>query len=642
MDGRNVGREFVGVSPCPNCFPKGSLVLTDNGLIPIEQIKNKNIKVLTTDNHFHNILLFHKNDYSGDLIEYYAYGMIKPLKCTPDHKLFVAEIIKGKHLNGYVEKQNECKNTRGYQTWLSGKLEAKELIGNSFSKSNIWIELPDIKPLFNKKIEDAFFLGLYCAEGIIHHNRTITFCLNKTTKIKSVNKIKEYYPYAKIYESKQSDKTLNVSVNNVKLIDRFKSLGRGCENKVVPPEILFNSNEESIAYFLEGVLSDGHFRKDGHVALTTTSMHLALQVSILLRRLKYHASINTYVPKKNNKKENCVVGFSLHEEKRHPNIRYINGKWYGKLKNAERKRKIKCKVYNLTIDKNHSYCVNGSMVKNCGDSRYHWGIHIEQKFGSCFKCKNYFHPIRTVAYYGHMKFEDAVKYLMNYAEDGLDVVQRVEQILKKGEREDTYIPLKKDPLPEGTFSITFDYIKRNRFLYKLMKEKKLYYWDIKNYDIRMAGSKSKFNGYLVFPVYLNGRIVSWQGRKILSKRYHNPENLGSYLYYDSNSIKDKPLILVEGIFDFIRIDSYLKIHYNNKINVTTGMVKMLSRYQIHRLVHLNPSRLIVMFDGDSWFDYNRIKNEVPFDVDYVILPKDKDPNMLSWNEIKTLLNPVIK
>jgi hypothetical protein len=100
--------------------------------------------------------------------------------------------------------------------------------------------------------------------------------------------------------------------------------------------------------------------------------------------------------------------------------------------------------------------------------------------------------------------------------------------------------------------------------------------------------------------------------------------------------------LVEGIFDFIRIDSYLKIHYNNRINVTTGMVKMLSRYQVHRLVHLNPSRLIVMFDGDSWFDYNRIKNEVPFDVDYVILPKNKDPNMLSWKEIKRILNPVIK
>ena len=106
-------------------------------------------------------------------------------------------------------------------------------------------------------------------------------------------------------------------------------------------------------------------------------------------------------------------------------------------------------------------------------------------------------------------------------------------------------------------------------------------------------------------------------------------------------MKNKPLILVEGIFDFIRIDSYIRIHYNN-INVTTGMVKMISRNQIKRLIHLNPSRLITMFDGDSWFDYRRIKNEIPFDVDHVILPKDKDPNMLSWEEMKHILNPVIQ
>jgi len=47
------------------------------------------------------------------------------------------------------------------------------------------------------------------------------------------------------------------------------------------------------------------------------------------------------------------------------------------------------------------------------------------------------------------------------------------------------------------------------------------------------------------------------------------------------------------------------------------------------MVEKQPKRLIVILDADSWFDYNRIKNEIPFDVDYVILPKESDPNSMT-------------
>ena len=47
-----------------------------------------------------------------------------------------------------------------------------------------------------------------------------------------------------------------------------------------------------------------------------------------------------------------------------------------------------------------------------------------------------------------------------------------------------------------------------------------------------------------------------------------------------------------------------------------------------------------MFDNDSWFDYDRIKQEVPVDVDFSILPKGKDPNDLSWPELHNVFKEI--
>ena len=48
-----------------------------------------------------------------------------------------------------------------------------------------------------------------------------------------------------------------------------------------------------------------------------------------------------------------------------------------------------------------------------------------------------------------------------------------------------------------------------------------------------------------------------------------------------------------------------------------------------------------MYDNDSWFDYWRIRNNMPFDVEFIILPKRKDPNDLTWNEMKTIFKKEI-
>jgi hypothetical protein len=277
----------------------------------------------------------------------------------------------------------------------------------------------------------------------------------------------------------------------------------------------------------------------------------------------------------------------------------------------------------------------------CGDSRNHWGININGKFGTCFKCKEYMSTFRLISYYGRMNFEEVKEYLLDKEEYKKDFVQQVEEIIKEKKKEKKYIPPKKDPLPTDTYPITYKLLKRNKWIKKFFKERKLHLWHINRYDLKIGGRNSGHEGSIIWPVYLRNKIVSWQARSIVSKWYHNPENLGTYLCYEDRILKNKPLILVEGFLDYTRIDSFIRIYYNNNISVTTGFVKMISNKQIKRIINCNPSKIIVIYDNDSWFDYKRIKESVPMDVDFAILPFKKDPNDLSWSELHSMFNKEI-
>ena len=76
------------------------------------------------------------------------------------------------------------------------------------------------------------------------------------------------------------------------------------------------------------------------------------------------------------------------------------------------------------------------------------------------------------------------------------------------------------------------------------------------------------------------------------------------------------------------------------MTVTTGFAKVISKKQIQRIISCKPSKVIVMYDNDSWFDYDRIRKEIPVDVDFTILPKGKDPNDLSWLELHSVFEEI--
>lgn len=273
---------------------------------------------------------------------------------------------------------------------------------------------------------------------------------------------------------------------------------------------------------------------------------------------------------------------------------------------------------------------------NCGDSRNHFGIHKERKYGSCFICKCYAGPLKLISHYGHMGIEDAFKYLIYGTEDTRDVEERVLEIIKgdsiyvKEENVLTDV----DKLPEEFRPISKFDLKRNKTLRQFLTERHIRTLDIPKYDLHVHGNE------ILWPIKLQNRNVSYQKRNYRFKRYHTPTNLQNYLYGMDDIQSNQPLILVEGFFDYTRINNFIRANKLD-VSVTTGMLKSISGIQVERIINCNPSGVIVMFDNDSWFDYYRVRNVLPFNVDYVILPKGKDPNMLTWKEMETIFEKEI-
>ena len=272
---------------------------------------------------------------------------------------------------------------------------------------------------------------------------------------------------------------------------------------------------------------------------------------------------------------------------------------------------------------------------NCNKGNFHFGIHKKQLFGSCLVCKVFYSPIKIVSIFKKINIKEAFDYLVENNEYELDVEQKVKQILKPNKKVSEYYFRGMDDLPENK-QITSEVLSKNPLLKRFLKERKVKPWEIAKHDLRI-GIKANKNK-IIFPVYVNGKIVSYQWRRIDKKQYHFPLNLSHYLLWEDDISKSKICLLVEGILDAIHLKSFVDMFYPNKFSVTTGFTKSVSKNQIKLLIEKQPKRLIVILDSDSWFDYNRIKNEIPFDVDYVILPKEADPNSMSF----TQLNKVFK
>lgn len=131
---------------------------------------------------------------------------------------------------------------------------------------------------------------------------------------------------------------------------------------------------------------------------------------------------------------------------------------------------------------------------------------------------------------------------------------------------------------------------------------------IRKYRIGFA-TKGKYEGCAIFPIFMNGQCVAWQGRRVLfaseeDNKYINPteEECGTdmrnviFNYDNICERKDTPLVIMEGVFDVLC----------SKLNGIALLGKTISDEQIAKLAEKNVRYIDVLLDYDAIKDAKKL------------------------------------
>ncbi|CAN5759923.1 hypothetical protein BH20ACI4_BH20ACI4_20860 [soil metagenome] len=127
------------VTDPPYCLTAGTLILTESGYRPIEEIKIGE-RVLSHENRFVRVTRTFERDYEGDLWRVYVTGANRPLEITPEHPIYAMKTADCPYnfrycrpTCSYLAQQGHCRHQQfeNYQAeWICPTdLKAFDLIG---------------------------------------------------------------------------------------------------------------------------------------------------------------------------------------------------------------------------------------------------------------------------------------------------------------------------------------------------------------------------------------------------------------------------------------------------------------------------------------------------------------------------------
>ena len=269
------------------CFVRDTLVLTENGLIPIQNVKKGNsVYTQSGTNKVSNIYVMPKRK------------LIK-VKLNNGTENIVTESQQFKILTkDWKIIWKEARNL-DYQDWILTK--------SLYPEINEEVNLDERK--LNKNI--AYLLGQLVSDGFVIHDNArkkyhrIGFCSTSKEVINYiVSCLQKEFGYGPTIENKLTEylstngqtmlgKIYQIRINNGSInkffIEKFDLIGRTAPTKEIPEQI-FKSPKEIIFAFLSGLIDgDGSIHVERtHINYTTTSKKLANQLMVLFQHLGIH------------------------------------------------------------------------------------------------------------------------------------------------------------------------------------------------------------------------------------------------------------------------------------------------------------------------------------------------------------------
>lgn len=363
------------------CFPKGTLVLTDKGYMPIEEVSS-GMKVLTHKGRWRKVTATGSKLGETVVLKGNHYG----LECTPNHPIYSAGERK------YYPQFGNGK--RGNQTILTDEkkwIPAGEMKGHLWGVPNHADALPITLPIYSSRKEKKcpplseklfYFVGRWLGDGWVRNGQRSNRPDGETyghiflcdSYDKEEELIKTVKTVSKRYTIERARTGVKISfcsrVFAEWLTDNF---GQYAFGKTLPAWV-FGMQESWRAALLKGLLDSDGYKVKNHECeyrITTVSKRLAESVRLLGEMQGYSTTVffvktpDTAVIEGRtvNQKDYYTVELAKGKKRRHLSDN-LHG-WY-RVRSVTPTHEVK-PVYNLTVEEDNSYIADGIVVHNCQD-----------------------------------------------------------------------------------------------------------------------------------------------------------------------------------------------------------------------------------------------------------------------------------
>ena len=367
----NVGFTSRGcIRNCRFCLTPDSLVITNNGPIPISKIKIGE-KVLTHTGRYKKVLDVLTREYEGKVIslDNGAVSRLFKTKITPEHPIFTRHVSYrsgGQRLTSF--------------NWL----EANKLNKTNTHRSREAMPFPRIKEermpkkcSFKITRELMALIGWYLSEGYVSFSEKrgfyqTTFCLGKSEK--ELSYAKEIVVLAEKIGLKARIYHLSIGYRVVICKVKFsrwliKNFGKLAHGKIIPHWVKILPKSFLIPMVETWVKGDGWESPRGETKVTTVSVNLAVSLHEIVVKLGYFSNINKHCNSNkfqdrivNSRPAYTVIFRRLLDRKR--TIKEDENYIYRTLKGYTQEQ-YSGLVYNLEVEDDNSYCSPSLTVHNC-------------------------------------------------------------------------------------------------------------------------------------------------------------------------------------------------------------------------------------------------------------------------------------
>ena len=375
-DMKSLGKFDVVIFGSP-CFPAGTLVLTDVGYVPIEDIKESDM-VLTHKGRWRKVLRV--GGTIKDTVMMKGFGHPN-LEASLDHPF-----LSTKKSRVWNNSKRGYDNVYSDASWT----EAKDMAGNYWATPlNIEsLKIPefrcDLSGYFNKPpvISDSFWwmVGRWLGDGWLatgnrlhrpsNHNKVI-ICCGKHEDISDELKATDL-----TWNFSEERTTYRYSTNNKALCDwLLDNFGQYSDKKHIPSWV-YGLDESSKLALLKGYHSaDGCTLKDGQHKISTVSKSLAFGIRLLLENLGYSTSLyygedtreNHMIEGRLIKSIKPSYSIRWYSDKDKPNIQYKDNDYsWNSVRSVVNTNETKI-VYNIEVEEDNTYVVENIIVHNCQD-----------------------------------------------------------------------------------------------------------------------------------------------------------------------------------------------------------------------------------------------------------------------------------